>query len=114
MMRTILKPITFILLLIIMSCNSSKSTTKKTAIDYEKEGYTIGTIVPMDSGNCSWVISDTENVKYDPTNIKEEKFSRFSTKEMKIYFKFLPLKQRNRCKDTSPIVLTDVIEYTVK
>ena len=113
-MQTVLKPIPFVLLFLIMSCNSSKSTTKKTVAEYQKEGYTIGTIVPKDSGNCGWVISDSENVKYDPTNIKEEKFSRFSTKEMKIYFKFLPLKQRNRCEDTSPIVLTDVIEYNVK
>lgn len=109
-MKTALKPITLIVLLIIFSCNSSKSTTKKATVNYEKEGYTFGIIEPKDSGNCSWVIVDSENIKYEPENIKDEKFARFSTKKMSIYFKFLPLRKRNNCKDTSPIVLTEVIE----
>jgi hypothetical protein len=109
-MKKYLILITFILLTII-SCNSSKSSLKKNLIDTKKEGYSIGLIEPKGNDNCGWVISDTQNVKYDPINIEDEKFLRFSLKKEKIYFKFLRLRMKNRCGDNSPIQLIDIISY---
>ena len=48
-------------------------------------------------------------------NIKEknyEKFVQFSLTKESIYFKFLPLRMKNRCENTSPIALTEVILAT--
>ncbi|MFY0630284.1 MAG: hypothetical protein JXR05_07870 [Flavobacteriaceae bacterium] len=111
-MKYFLKPFAFVLLLLTLSCNSSKSTTDKTAAEYEKEGYIVGTISPKGNGNCGWIIYDGErNLKYDPVNIEDEKFVGFSLKEQKVYFKFLPLRQKNRCENTAPIRLTEVATF---
>ena len=104
-----LRPIAFLLILIILSCKSTKIIKNKTANNYKKEGYTYGTIVPKDTGNCGWIITDSKNNNYDPINIKDESFLSFSLKKEKIYFKFLPLKMKNRCENISPITLLEVI-----
>jgi hypothetical protein len=100
------------ILLIITSCSSSKSSLKINLIDTEKEGYTLGIIEPKGGGNCGWMISDIANKKYDPINIEHEKFLRFSLKKEKIYFKFLPLRMKNRCENISPIQLIEIVSYT--
>lgn len=111
-MKYFLRFLALILLSITLSCNSSKSTANKTADEYKKEGYIVGTISPKGNGNCGWIIYDAQrNQKYDPINIEDEKFARFSLKEEKIYFKFLPLRQKNRCENTSPIQLIDIVSY---
>ena len=103
------KPIAFILIILMISCNSTKSTTNKATLEYKKAGYYLGTIVPKDTGNCGWIITDSNNNNYDPINIKDEKFLSFSLKKETIYFKFLPLRMKNRCKNTSPISLIEII-----
>lgn len=108
-MKSILKFSTLLLLFITLSCNSSKSKTSKTQAEYEKEGYFLGTISPKGIGNCAWVIYDEKrNLKFDPINIEDQKFVRFSKKEEKIYFKYLPLRQKNRCDNVAPIQLTEI------
>jgi len=104
--------ILILILISIISCVNSKSSLHKTISKYQKEGYSTGTIIPKDNGNCGWVITDSKNNSYDPINIEEEKFVQFSLKIEKIYFKFLPLRMKNRCKNTSPISLVEVILAT--
>ena len=93
----------------IISCVNSKSSLHKTISKYQKEGYSTGTITPKDNGNCGWIISVNDTIYYDPINIEEEKFIQYSLKRENIYFKFLPLRMKNRCKNTSPISLVEVI-----
>ena len=109
-----LKPmaLVFLLILLTVSCDSTKSTTNKTAVTYQKEGYLLGTIVLKDTGNCGWIITDSKNNTYDPVNIEDEKFLSFSLKKETLYFKFLPLRMKNRCENTSPIALIEVILAT--
>lgn len=104
--------LTFFIVLLTNSCESTKLTTNKTAVTYQKEGYLLGTIVPKDTGNCGWVITDSKNNTYDPVNIEDENFLSFSLKKETIYFKFLPLKMKNRCENTSPIALIEVVLAT--
>ena len=104
--------ILILILISIISCVNTKSSLHKTISKHQKEGYSTGTIIPKDNENCGWVITDSKNNSYDPINIEEEKFVQFSLKKEKIYFKFLPLRMKNRCKNTSPISLVEVILAT--
>ena len=108
MIHSNIKPIGLILILLIISCNSTKLSSNKTDSQYQKEGYTYGVITPKDNGNCGWIISVAKNINYDPINIEDEKFVQFSLTKESIYFKFLPLRMKNRCKNASPIALVEV------
>ena len=100
----------FVLVFTVSACNSQKSTIKKTAEEYKKEGYTFGVIEPYASGDCTARITMKElGIQYDPINIQEEKFATFRSKKTEIYFKFLPLRMKNRCDNVSPISLIEVI-----
>ena len=94
------------------SCNSTKLSSNKTDSQYQKEGYTYGVITPKDNGNCGWIISVAKNINYDPINIEDEKFIKFSSTKETVYFKFLPLRMKNRCKNASPIALMEVVLAT--
>ena len=94
------------------SCNSTKLSSNKTDSQYQKEGYTYGVITPKDNGNCGWIISVAKNINYDPINIEDEKFIKFSSSKETVYFKFLPLRMKNRCKNASPIALMEVVLAT--
>ena len=74
-----IKPIGLILILLMISCNSTKLSSNKTDSQYQKEGYTYGVITPKDNGNCGWIISVAKNINYDPINIEDEKFIKFSS-----------------------------------
>ena len=101
----------FILVLFVSACNSQKTTVKKSTEEYQKEGYTLGIIEPYNSGECTARITIKElGVQYDPTNIKDEKFAEFRSEKTAIYFKFLPLRMKNRCDGVSPIRLIEVIK----
>lgn len=92
------------------SCNSQKTAVKKSVEEYIKEGYTVGTI-SQGMGDCTVVISvDELNVKYDPINIQDEEFAKLASKKGAIFFKFLPLRMKNRCKNVSPIRLIEAFE----
>ena len=108
MIHSNIKPIGLILILLMTSCNSTKLSSNKTDSQYQKEGYTYGVITPKDNGNCGWIISVAKNINYDPINIEDEKFIKFSSTKETVYFKFLPLRMKNRCKNASPIALVEV------
>lgn len=101
------------------SCNTQKTISKdsntisKTTMeDYKTKGYTLGTLIESKTtGDCRWVIRvQGSSLQYDPINIEAEKFAYLTQKKGDIVFKFLPLRQMNRCPDISPIQLTEVIE----
>jgi hypothetical protein len=84
---------------------------KKSTEEYQKEGYTVGIIEPFNSGDCAARITIKElDIQYDPINIQDEKFAEFASKKTEIYFKFLPLRMKNRCDNVSPISLIEVIK----
>ena len=43
-----IKPIVLIIALLMISCKSTKSSTNKEALEYQKKGYSLGTIEPKD------------------------------------------------------------------
>ena len=98
-----------ILIFLVISCNSSKFTSNKNHEYYQKRGYSRGILLPKDTGNCGWVLSVSKNLGFDPINIEEKKFLPFSLKKQVVYFKFLPLRMKSRCKDYAPIKLIEVI-----
>jgi len=98
-----------LLLLVISSCTSFKLTSDKMHEYYQKRGYSFGIMIPKDAGSCGWVLSVSKDISYDPINMKDEKFFPFSLKKQPLFFKFLPLKMNNRCKDHLPIKLTEVL-----
>ena len=112
MIHSNIKPIGLILILLMISCNSTKLSSNKTDSQYQKEGYTYGVITHKDNGNCGWIISVAKNINYDPINIEDEKFIKFSSSKETVYFKFLPLRMKNRCKNASPIALMEVVLAT--
>ena len=112
MIHSNIKPIGLILILLMISCNSTKLSSNKTDSQYQKEGYTYGVITPKDNGNCGWIISVAKNINCDPINIEDEKFIKFSSSKETVYFKFLPLRMKNRCKNASPIALMEVVLAT--
>lgn len=111
MLQTSSKSIFFLISLLIIACNSIKLGSKNTTVDYQKKGYSFGIIEPKKIDNCGWRISVSENIFYDPVNIEEEKFLPFSLKKEKIFFKFLPLRMKNRCENRAPIILIEIISY---
>ncbi|QMU65735.1 MAG: hypothetical protein GKR88_16605 [Flavobacteriaceae bacterium] len=102
----------FFLVSIITSCNSQKPIIKKSIEDYKKEGYILGVIEFKDITDCRWVITvDKSKLQYDPINIENKKFSHFtSSKKTSIFFKFFPLRMKNRCDGIVPIQLIEVIK----
>lgn len=99
-----------VLVFLIVSCKSQKNTNGKIKEKYLKAGYTVGKIEPMTSGKCSIIIT-VNDLQYDPVNISDEKFSKFTNKRTLVYFKYLPLRMQNRCSETSPISIIDMVEY---
>ncbi|MDT0556136.1 hypothetical protein [Patiriisocius hiemis] len=93
--------ITVILLLgIVTSCCSGKKDMAN--------GFTIGTIVySVDENDCNYTIKVTnknEEVFYDPINLEDD----FKKNDIKIAFKFRPLKMKNRCNKANPISVFEV------
>ena len=101
-----------IIVFLIISCKSQKSTVEKLIDRYKEEGYTLGTTAPTKADNCNTVITvNKSQIKYDPINIDEEKFAEYKDKRTSIFFKFLPLRMKNRCQGVSPIILVEVIPF---
>ncbi len=109
-MANLSRILTIAFLSFIVSCNSSKPTTNKKNENLEKDGYSLGVIEFRNTENCNWIIYDSKkNLKYDPINIEEKKFSPFLKEKKEIYFKYLPLRMKNRCDNITPIKLIEVL-----
>jgi len=109
-MKYLIKSIVLFFFAFILSCNSSKSLSKNTIEEYKKKGYVLGLIEPKKNGDCNYVITMIgSDLKYDPINIANEKFTQFLSKKNTILFTFSRLRMKNRCDNISPIRLIDVV-----
>lgn len=105
-----LRPILFLALFILnFACNSPKPVLEEAVNRFLKKGYTQGVIEPKGLGSCGWIISVAGNVFYDPINIEDQKFIAFTLKKEAVFFKYLPLKMKNRCENLVPIQLIEII-----
>jgi hypothetical protein len=101
----------FLVILVCTACNSQKTISEKTIKKYKKKGYILGTLESSKNDECSYVIRiEGSDVLYDPVNIEEEQFSFLLSKETDFFFKFLPLRMKNRCNNISPIQLTEILK----
>ena len=118
-MNGLIKISILMLLTIAGGCDAAKSASEKEVqetsntktVDTElmKEGYLSGMIKNQPNSDCPFVLIDEKSeIKYDPMNIKEEKFKSFVDKDQMVYFKILPLRRANRCPDISPVQLIDI------
>jgi hypothetical protein len=114
---------TFLALLIvtIVSCNSSAKTTEENANDNTSEmkveamkmkeaGYTSGTIVYSDEeGDCPYTIQvdgEDNDYMFDPINLDES----YKKDGMKIWFKYGGLRMMNRCVKANPVNILEIQE----
>lgn len=89
-----------------MSNNTIDFETDNQMMD---EGYNIGKIKYQENSKCEYLIVDeTTNVKFDPINISEEIYTTFRKDTQKVYFKYRPLRMKNRCLEGQPIQITDI------
>ena len=76
-----------------------------------KEGYQLGTVKVLKDSDCTFVIlNESTNVNLDPINFNISGFEDFRQHDLKIYFKFRPLKMMNRCSEAIPIELVSVVK----
>ncbi len=104
-----------LMLVFFISCDSTKKTVdvkdSSNGIDetYVSKGYSIGVIKYFAGSKCNWIIIDEiANTKFDPINIGEDNFKRFMIDDNGVYFKYRPLRRKNRCNDVQPIELVDI------
>lgn len=119
------KIFTLSLLVLFTSCNSTKETVQEAkggtmnneqsddskAMDAQmlNDGFHLGEIMHLKNSKCEYIIVDlTTKAKFDPINISEEIYKVFKEDNLKIYYKYGPLRMMNRCPDANPIQLTDI------
>lgn len=111
-----LKTTTLVLLSFVLSCNTTKQSvettnaqdTEATTMDKDdlKEGYTMGTITYHKDSKCTYIITvEKSGIKFDPINIDMEAYNPFKVDGANIYFKYRPLRMKNRCTEAQPIAL---------
>lgn len=109
-----IKKVVFIgFLLIYSACNTSKQIgVKKDIVDLSKEGFSIGVITHQKDSKCTYIITDVESqIQYDPIYFTKADFNKLKKTDAKIYFKFIRLKQLNRCGMASPIKIIKIIPF---
>jgi len=114
------------LMTLLVSCNATKNSAnqeasadkngktatqeKTTAMDtkFANEGYTTG-VVKLTNTACTVILEvQKTNIKYDPININNEKYSMYKNQDEIVYFKFRPLRMPPRCDEGQPIEITDI------
>ena len=122
-MTTIIKFSLVSLMAVSLSCNSAKTavndesavndtvteTSKQMESQLINEGYSVGTMKYIKNSKCSYIIVDEKTkVNFDPINIDNEKFSSFKSENMKVFYKYRPLRMMNRCNEAQPIELEEM------
>jgi len=118
-MNLILKLSVVFLLIFTESCDSSKAvsssdeTETKESKTMGKEllanGYSTGIVKVIEGSKCPFIIYDERTkAQFDPINMDDSKYASFKEKDAKIYYKFLPLRMKNRCNEAQPITLADI------
>lgn len=106
-----------ILLISFNNLNSCMSTKESQKIEDSKatvnesemkaKGFISGIVIySTKKGDCEYSIKIDEEVIYDPLNLSEE----FKNHEQKVWFTFTGLRRANRCKNKSPIRISEMIK----
>jgi len=76
-----------------------------------KEGYELGTVKILKDSECRFVIlNEGTTVYFDPINFNISDFEAFRQEDLKIYFKYKPLRMMNRCSEASPVELISIVK----
>ena len=76
-----------------------------------KEGYEPGTVKVLKDSKCTFVIvNEKTNVNLDPVNFNISDFEEFRMNDLKVYFKYKPLRMMNRCTEASPVELISIVK----
>lgn len=105
-MTVIIKITSMFILLFVISCGNSVKKLENNNVEMIADGYIKGTILFSDiEGDCVYTIQVEDNKKLllDPINLDEN----FMKNQKKIWFKYTPLKMKNRCDKANPISLID-------
>ncbi len=74
-----------------------------------EEGYDIGIVKYVENSDCPYVIyNENSKVQFDPINFDSTEFASFKSNDLKVYFKYRPLRRMNRCNEASPIELVSI------
>ena len=110
--------LSLLLLLTIVSCNTANKATEtknetEQQMDSKKmisEGYLAGEIsISTDEGDCpvTIMVEGKSGTYYlDAINLSKD----FSEAGEKVWFKFTPLRQMNRCEKANPISITEIVK----
>jgi hypothetical protein len=121
-MNFLIKISTIGLMMISLSCNSTKSatedksnitetteTTKAMESKLINEGYLVGTIKYIKDNKCSYIIIDEKTgAKFDPINLDDDKFKAYKKDATTVYYKYRGLRMMNRCNEAQPISIIDI------
>lgn len=125
------KVLNFVLLfsLLLQSCHSTKKEVESLQTSKERdtlsklkqsmssliedklieEGYDIGLVKYVENSDCPFIIySENTEVQFDPINFDSPEFTTFKSNDLKVYFKYRPLRRMNRCNEASPIELVSI------
>lgn len=106
------------ILFVFTACCTSSKTTNGAAMNENtmeakqmmENGFTMGTIVASTAeDDCPYVIKsqiDDTEVLFDPINLEEG----FMKDNMKVWYKYNPLRMANRCQKANPVSLTEIKE----
>ncbi len=105
-----------LIILAIFSCSEQKSTTSSatatiteeqpSASEMAEKGFVAGVIqVSDEDSGCAYTIS-TRTLSYllDPTNLDKD----FEENNLRVWFKYLPLRMQNRCPDANPVEVSEM------
>ncbi|MBS3739361.1 hypothetical protein [Mesohalobacter halotolerans] len=114
-MINLLKPMTLMLFLMFVSCNSTKNPKTENDAATEKakkmiaDGFKKGIIIAFDKkSNCPYIIKlqkSNQTAFLDPVDLP----AKFKEDKMAIWFKFTPSRRIKRCQKANPVLLNDEI-----
>ena len=76
-----------------------------------KDGYELGIVKILDNSSCSFIIyNESSQAQLDPVNFNVSEYTEFKKNNLKIFFRYKPLRMMNRCNDAAPIELISVLK----
>jgi hypothetical protein len=100
---------TLTIIVTIGSCGQKTITeeniTPTTLMNFDKTGYTFGTIVQSKTeGDCEWTIKLENGKHLDPKSLEED----FMKNGMSVWIKYTPQRRMQRCENAMPVGITEI------
>ncbi|WP_299761132.1 hypothetical protein [uncultured Dokdonia sp.] len=99
-------------LLCFVSCKNTEEVTKDnieekaTEETFDSTGYTSGVIeYSQEKEDCEYTIKLKDGLYYDPINLEDG----YKKDGMTVYFKFSPLRMKNRCNKANPVSIKEML-----